>query len=368
VSAKQAGRPDSQGWLPIPPGSHADWVGQVWRIDYAEVAESAVAWAREHDIHEASLDGIRTLLIAVDMQNTFCTPGFELFVAGRSGRGAVDDVQRLCRFVYHNLNRISRISATLDTHTAMQIFHPIFWVNGEGQHPAPYTLISEDDVLRGTWQVNPGVAASVAGGELKSLQRMAEHYVRRLKEGGKYDLTIWPYHAVVGGIGHALVSALEEALFFHTVARSSQTMFEVKGDNPLTENYSVLKPEVLEGPDGRPIARRNERFIQDLFDYDVIILAGEAKSHCVAWTIGDLLAEMRVRGSALIDKVYLLEDCTSPVVVEGGVDYTEQADAAFARFVDAGLHIVRSTDPMETWSGYPQPDLTEEPTGRASEV
>jgi hypothetical protein len=41
------------------------------------------------------------------------------------------------------------------------------------------------------------------------------------------------------------------------------------------------------------------------------------------------------------------------VVVEGAVDYTEQADAAFTRFVDAGLHVVRSTDPMDTWPEFP---------------
>jgi nicotinamidase-related amidase len=75
-------------------------------------------------------------------------------------------------------------------------------------------------------------------------QRYLHHYTRRLKEGGKYDLTIWPYHAMLGGIGHALVSCIEEAIFFHTMARQSQPDFQVKGRNPLTENYSVLRPEV----------------------------------------------------------------------------------------------------------------------------
>ena len=44
-------------------------------------------------------------------------------------------------------------------------------------------------------------------------------YVEALAAGGKYDLTIWPFHAMLGGIGHALVSAVEEALFFHAIAR-----------------------------------------------------------------------------------------------------------------------------------------------------
>jgi len=30
-----------------------------------------------------------------------------------------------------------------------------------------------------------------------------------------------------------------------------------------------------------------------------------------------------------VEKVYLLEDCTSPVVIPGVIDYTDLADAAF---------------------------------------
>jgi nicotinamidase-related amidase len=62
----------------------------------------------------------------------------------------------------------------------------------------------------------------------------------------------------------------------------------------------------------------------------------------VAWTIGDLLGEILKHDAALARKVYLLEDCTSPVVVPGVVDYTAQADAAFARFAAAGMHLLRS--------------------------
>lgn len=51
----------------------------------------------------------------------------------------------------------------------------------------------------------------------------------------------------------------------------------------------------------------------------------------------------------LAKKVYLLEDCTSPVVVPNVVDFTDQADAAFQRFANAGMHLVKSTDAMETW-------------------
>jgi nicotinamidase-related amidase len=176
------------------------------------------------------------------------------------------------------------------------------------------------------------------------LPAYALHYVKRLSEAGKYPLTIWPYHAMLGGIGHALVAAVEEACFFHNLARHSQTNFEIKGGNPLTENYSVLRPEVLDSPDGRPIAQKNSRFIQKLLEFDAVYIGGQAKSHCVAWTIDDLLSEIQVQDPALAQKVYLLEDCSSPVVVPGVVDFTDAADAAFQRFADAGMHLVKSTD------------------------
>ncbi|HEY9709406.1 MAG TPA: isochorismatase, partial [Oculatellaceae cyanobacterium] len=172
----------------------------------------------------------------------------------------------------------------------------------------------------------------------------ALHYVQRLSEGGKYPLTIWPYHSMLGGIGHALVSAVEEAVFFHSIARHSPTRYEIKGDNPLTENYSILRPEVLEGVDGTPIAQKNTRLIQALLEFDSVIIAGQAKSHCVAWTIADLLTEIQAKDATLAKKVYLLEDCTSPVVVSGVVDYTEQAESAFRRFAEAGMNLVNSTD------------------------
>ena len=151
---------------------------------------------------------------------------------------------------------------------------------------------------------------------------------------------------MLGGIGHALVSAVEEACFFHTIARSSQTHFELKGGNPLTENYSVLRPEVLDGADGSAIAQKNTSFIQTLLDFDAVIIAGQAKSHCVAWTIDDLLTEIQATDPALAKKVSLLEDCTSPVVVPGVVDFTEQADVAFQRFSDAGMQIIKATDAL----------------------
>jgi nicotinamidase-related amidase len=234
--------------LPTPDYFDTKKVSEVWRVPYQERAAEAKEWAEKYSIQPAASDKNRICLLIIDAQNTFCLPEFELFVGGRSGSGAVDDNLRLCEFIYRNLNAITTIAPTMDTHTAMQIFHPIFWINEAGEHPLPAaTSITLEDVQQGIWKVNPAVAHSIANGNYSALQKHALHYVQKLSEDGKYPLIIWPYHSMLGGIGHALVSAVEEAIFFHSIARNSQALFEIKGGNPLTENYSVLRPEVLEG-------------------------------------------------------------------------------------------------------------------------
>ena len=332
--------------LPIPSFFKAQRVGEVWRVPYADRATQATEWAKQHGLQPAANDKTRVCLLIIDAQNTFCIPDFELFVGGRSGMGAVEDNVRLCEFIYRNLGVLTAIAPTMDTHTATQIFHPVFWVDEAGKNPPPMTMLAFDEVKGGKWKVNPAIASSIANGDYASLQTFALHYTQRLSDNGKYPLTIWPYHSMLGGIGHALVSAVEEACFFHNIARSSQTHFEIKGGNPLTENYSVLRPEVLEGADGSAIAQKNARFMQTLLDFDAVIIAGQAKSHCVAWTIDDLLTEIQAVDSSLAKKVYLLEDCTSPVVVPGVIDFTDQANEAFQRFSNAGMQLVKSTDAL----------------------
>jgi len=322
----------------------------VWKVPYEERAREAAQWAKKHGIGPAANDGFKICLVAVDVQNTFCIPGYELYVGGRSGTGAVDDNRRLCEFIYRNIGVITEICPTMDTHQAMQIFHAIYLVDVKGEHPAPFTLVTEEEVRKGNWRFNPVLSHSLRIDADKG-QRQLAHYTSELKKSGKYDLTIWPYHAMLGGIGHALVPSVEEAIFFHGMARYSQPDFHVKGDNAFTEHYSVIGPEVLEGPEGEPIAQKSDKFFRKLVQFDAVLIAGQAKSHCVAWTIDDLLEQVLVNDRGLVEKVYLLEDCTSPVVIPGVIDYSDQADAAFRRFADAGMHVVRSTDPIDSWPG-----------------
>jgi len=331
--------------LPIPEFFNAEKVGSVWRIPYEERAAEARDWARLHQLEAASADQTKTWLMLIDVQNTFCIPEFELYVGGRSGRGAVEDNVRLTQFIYRNLARITRISATMDTHRAMQVFHAIFFVDHDGNHPAPYTDIHLSELRDGKWTFNPALANQFDIAPEYG-QQMMLHYTEELEKKGKYALTVWPYHAMRGGIGHALVPAVDGALFFHAIARTTQYELEIKGDKPFTENYSVIGPEVLTGPMGETLGTHNPKFIEQLQQCDRLIIAGQAKSHCVAWTVSDLLDDINAIDPALAKKIYLLEDCSSPVVVPGVVDHTDAANAAYERFAKAGMHVVSSAEQL----------------------
>jgi len=340
--------------LPHPEHYDPTDAGKIFRVPYAERAAAARAWASTHRIPPAGRDQFRVGLWLIDVQNTFCHPEFELFVAGDSGLGAVDDSERLSSFVYCNLPLINQVHFSLDTHEAIQIFHPVFFLDEHDEHPAPMTPIALDDVLSGRIRVNPDIVPTIPGATLESLHEYLEFYCRRLVETGKYELMVWPYHAMLGGIGHALVSVIEDASFFHGIARASRPRFVLKGRNARSENYSVLRPEVDRGPDGVAIDGASEAdadLIEDLLGFDALIVAGQAKSHCVAWTIADLLEAIRARDSRLADRVYLLDDCSSPVVVPGIADFSVSAETAYERFAAAGMHRVRSTDPPSAWPG-----------------
>ena len=176
----------------------------MWRVHYQERARDAETWASRH-IRPAADDRVRVCLVAVDIQNTFCTPGFELFVPG-----AVADSRRLCEFVYRSLGTILEIVPTLDTHQAIQIFHSAFLVDADGNRPGPY------------WPSRPRTWRQGGGGSIPtsaSIPTTSSATRGSSRRRAEYGLTVWPYHAMLGGIGHALVSAVEEAFFFHAIAR-----------------------------------------------------------------------------------------------------------------------------------------------------
>jgi nicotinamidase-related amidase len=317
---------------------------------------------REHSVKVAATDTVKVHLLLIDLQSDFCFPDGTLYVGGRSGTGAVDDNRRIAEFIYRNLGVLTRITPTMDTHFPIQIFLPSFWVDEDNNPLLPHDVITGDlTIIRqgksaGTATPSRAVAGSICDGNYTWLCRQARFYCQELEKGGKYQLYIWPEHCMLGSDGHVLAGVIQEARMFHSYIRAVQSEVEVKGGNPLTENYSVFAPEVLMRFDGVPMASKNVRFLKRLLEADTVIIAGQAASHCVKSSVDHLLSEIATQDPALAKKVYMLSDCTSAVAVPnpaGGffVDFTPQAEEALARYADAGMNVVKSTDPIETWPG-----------------
>ena len=319
--------------LPLPAFYEPDKVDRVWIERAGLVAESASAYRKEHGVRPSESDRVRIAAFGIDCQIGFATPGASLFVPG-----AVEDTRRTIEWLYRNLDRITDLTFSLDTHCAFQIFHPAFWVDGEGKNPPPFTTITASDVKEGRW---------------KAVSRAAEsrEYVERLERSGRYVLTVWPYHTLLGGVSHALVPALMEAALFHALVRSAPTRFETKGEEAMTENYSVLSPEVRE-LGGKRIGEFNASLFDHLMRFDRVYLFGQAKSHCVLSTLRDLHDRIRATDPNLMGKIWILEDATSPVPappidpLPPALDFPRVAEAAFAELRAAGMHVVKTTDPI----------------------
>ena len=326
---------------------------KLYGCDYEEVAAKAIEFRNFNNIQPTSKDKKKVSVVMIDNQNTFCLPNGQLYVGGRSGFGAVDNSNNTCSLIYTNLDVISNITYTLDTHLPLQIFHALFWVNDKGEHPSKYMLITLDDVMNGKWKINPEVIYMYDLPEDYDLKTYAQEYIKALNEDNKYLLILWPYHAMVGGAYHALVGTIEEAVMFHCAARQVNPTVKIKGQNPFTESYSAIAPEFISVPTGT--VQVDYDFMRCLEKWDYTIWTGQAKSHCVAWTLADYIKYIKQTYSAekasdMISRIYVAEDCMSSVVTPD-MDFTDMADGIFAKFAEEGVHLVKSSTPIKLMEG-----------------
>lgn len=258
-------------------------------------------------------DTEKVLLLLIDMQNDFMEQGSLPVPHSHT------DVKNLLTWMYASIDKITDIAVSMDTHQPFQIFHPSWWVDEQGNHPEPFTVINKDDVENNKWKA--------AEYEPESLD-----YVRGLEATGKMKLVIWPYHCLQGTFGHSLENQLSNMIYYHSIARKSHVYRLLKGQRQLTEMYGIIKAEY------DPKNKVNTDFLQHIEKYDKIVIAGEAKSHCVNESIKQLVEYFDKNNKDKLQNIYILEDCMSNI--PGFEEETKRDFEQFATYYQ--LNIVNS--------------------------
>lgn len=235
--------------------------------------------------------GQKVQLLIIDPQNDFCEPKGSLFVPG-----ADKDMNRLTDWVKKVGDKLDDVHVTMDCHHLMDIAHPNWWKDSAGNHPKPFTLITKDDVKTQKWTTT-----------VSSSYNRALEYVLALDKNGKYPLCIWPPHCLIGSWGNNIYAPLLEVLTKWEKENVAVVNYVTKGSNIYTEHYSPLKADVPDPKD--PSTQMNVDFVNALMGADILAIAGEAGSHCLANAIRDIVAY----APDAAKKIVLLKDATSPV-------------------------------------------------------
>lgn len=236
----------------------------------------------------------KVLFLGIDVQQDFMDNG-ALGVPGAHG-----DVERMTHFIYDNMDKITNIAVSIDTHTPHQIFHPCWWIDEDGNNPGPATPITLADLDSGKWRaiINPA---------------KSRDYVEHLEKDGKKTLVVWPYHCIQGTTGCALENQFSNMIYFHSVAKKTVIQRLVKGQDPLSEMYGIIKPEY----DTKNYI--NLDFLNKMESYDKIVICGEARDFCVYESLKQMLAHY-ANNTEVLKKVYVLEDCMSAIGAPADVD------------------------------------------------
>lgn len=246
-------------------------------------------------------------LLIIDPQNDFCDlpEGWRATDPLRNATnapalpvsGAHADMLRLAALIDAGGDGIGRIVVTLDSHQRYDIAHPTFWQTDDGSAVNPFTAITAADVRAGRFLPRDAMTLP------RSLA-----YLDALEQAGRYTLMVWPVHCEIGSWGHNVHPAVKAAYNRWEDRRLGVVQKVSKGSNPWTEHYSAMQAEVPDPTDED--TQLNRALITSLDQADLIVIAGEASSHCVKATTEHLAQHLPSRR---LDKLLLVTDAMSPV-------------------------------------------------------
>jgi nicotinamidase/pyrazinamidase len=293
-------------------------------------------------------------MLIIDPQKDFHEGG-NLAVAG-----ATQDSNVISSFIKTHNDKLNKVFVSLDTHTHYHIGHAGYWKlateSSEGPFDeaffSPFTIFfTKDD--RKIYVNKDGVTQVEVEPRIDGLNDWTFQYVSALhsEDNKKGYPLIWPEHCIEKTDGHSVQMELKNTLDTIT----DKVEYHIKGQNEVAEMYSIFqaeKPVLAEDnidkglcyhgefsdkiktsskidtpgsdvPDG---AYLNTEFNEELYesltkDGFPIVICGEALSHCVNWSLRDLVNKLIDRNNALYvsdgmitpGKIILLRNGSSPV-------------------------------------------------------
>ena len=273
-----------------------------------------------------------------------------------SVKGSNDDAVRIAKFIGDYQDRISDITVTLDTHMVNDIGHQHFWVVLGGKEkenkPAPYTIVAmEQDTIVGKSKIKINEIEQEQKQKLRpadnSNLEYVKKYLKELQAKGRLDHCVWPDHCLDGSEGHTVVPTINDALQAWAKKERKNVYYVHKGQNCLSEMYSAIRAEVPVETD--PDTQTNRKLINRLqrshteensigvsaafpilptlfnkflsrftfyqYQYEKLVICGQARSHCVNYTTRDICEEWTLTDEGTEHKtikshhkIFVLED------------------------------------------------------------
>lgn len=227
-------------------------------------------------------------LLIIDAQRDF----IDIEKGALPVKGASEDIKRIIKFIYDNIESLSAIYITMDTHNYDSIFHPFLWKKPNNEYVEPFTEITLEKIE--SKEIIP---------VYKDIQT---EYVKKLKEQGSQNLIIWTYHCIYGTDGWLIEKQLQNILTFFEVSKRTSIRKIIKGLDKFTEMYGAIKPEVA-GEN-----QYDDSWVKEIKDYDKIYICGEAKDYCVYETVKQF-CEMYKDSKNITEKIYMLNNCCSSI-------------------------------------------------------
>lgn len=362
-------------------------------------------------------DGDKLILLIIDPQNDFHPEGMDSYtiidfhpqdpvytkeVVGEGTKiqrkkgslavpGANEDSARIAALIKKGVNGrpFDQIIVTLDTHNVNHIAHSSFWKAVNSGDTYSTILAGEKKTVKGEgpeWGICIILSTDVGVKWVpkdESLTAYCKSYCKKLEDGeNKYTLKIWNHHCLQGTPGHAVVKVIADELINWSKTNGKTVDYRQKGQNNLTEMYSVIKAEVPLKSD--PKTQTNTDLLNALLNpaYDYkngtgifhsdsirggveqgvgsqfsfstpttftntkVFICGEALDYCVYSSTKDIIAYMKKTGDMItkMPNLILLQNCTSHIADPNKLDEFKP-DITFATVSDDGITIKVTNTP-----------------------